>query len=125
VWSRLWSRAQPEPEPEPEEPEVFQRIEIRLTGPICRCQGQDLAWGIRRDSEGRSTLQIECRNCQTTLTVSHSQFIARFVLDNPYPADRPAPAPAEPSPEPEPDPEPDDTDPRLELLMDQEDPSAT
>lgn len=63
---------------------MFERIDIRLAGPICSCEEQDLGWGIRLEDKGAG-LEITCRKCGTRLIVPHSKFGAAFVLRVPYP----------------------------------------
>jgi hypothetical protein len=65
---------------------MFQRIVIELSGPICACDEQSLAWGIHQRGSGNgSGILITCKLCDTELVVPHSKFLAGFSLDTPYP----------------------------------------
>jgi len=64
---------------------VFSRIQIQLTGPICDCDVQDLSWWISRDGDGRSGLVVECNGCGCELRIPNKRFKACFQLDKPYP----------------------------------------
>lgn len=75
---------------------VFQRVDIRLSEPICTCEEQNLAWGIVRDVDGKTGLEISCETCKVKLLVPHSVFRARWVFDRGYPGKKPAPAPEKP-----------------------------
>lgn len=59
---------------------MFKRIEIQLTGPICRCGEADLEWATK----GVDGLLIRCVRCGTSLLVPHKEFVGRFRLDQPY-----------------------------------------
>jgi hypothetical protein len=72
-----------------EEPEMFKRLSINLTGPICTCKKQGLTWGITINPNGGHGLEIACVECKTRLNVPNSKFVAAFNLDVPYPADVP------------------------------------
>lgn len=64
---------------------MFKRIVIELTGPICNCEFQHLAWWPT-SIEGKWGLVLECSMCGTKLTVSNAKFVAGWALDTPYPA---------------------------------------
>jgi hypothetical protein len=61
---------------------MFQRVIIKLTGPICQCQKQNLEWSVPN-----SSLKLKCKTCSTELFVPNSQFGAGFLFDTPYPGD--------------------------------------
>lgn len=62
---------------------MFKGVLIRLSGPICNCQTNNLAWGI---GEGyRFGLVIECTKCKVRMEIPDKQFTAAFWLDTPYP----------------------------------------
>lgn len=67
---------------------MFQKIDIRLGGPICKCKRKDLAWGIAI-VEGRATILITCNQCQQQLRVAPAEFKAAILLDKPYPETAP------------------------------------
>lgn len=82
---------------------MFKRINILLTGPICKCAEQALEWGIHLDVgnyEGLkfsdASLLITCKTCSTQIRVPSKTFVATFMLDEPYPG-KPKPPP-EPKP---------------------------
>ena len=66
---------------------VFEKIVIKLSGPICTCHEQGLSWSVtRRQDGGRSALVVYCESCKTELHVPHEKFGAGFSLETPYPA---------------------------------------
>lgn len=67
------------------EDSMFIRAEFLLKGPICSCEEEDLSWHIRKDSKGDHCLVIICTQCRTELFIPHKLFVARVVLDTPYP----------------------------------------
>jgi hypothetical protein len=69
--------------------QMFDRIDIRLTEPVCNCCDGDyeeanMQWGIAI-LDGGTGLQINCKECKTTITVPNKKFVARFVYLNPSP----------------------------------------
>jgi hypothetical protein len=64
---------------------VFTRLDIRLTDPICNCSSMNLGWTPDVDNNGQYVFKINCKTCGTMIIVGHDQFVAGFVLDNPYP----------------------------------------
>ena len=70
---------------------MFHKIEIKLSGPICNCDEENLAWGIVRDKNGHSMLYIQCEECKTELLVPRKKFVASVQLDKPYPGKQPEP----------------------------------
>jgi hypothetical protein len=64
---------------------VFTNININLTGPICRCERQNLSWGLTHTESGKHSLYVQCNDCKTELRVGPEHFKAGFRLDQPYP----------------------------------------
>lgn len=64
---------------------MFKKITIELAGPICSCKTQDLSWGVSLGASAQPTMYIQCRLCETKLTVGWKAFVASFTLDNAYP----------------------------------------
>ena len=64
---------------------MFQNAVLNLSGPICRCDKEDLSWSIFRADEGGHGVTIECRTCGTKLVVAHKHFVACFRFDEGYP----------------------------------------
>lgn len=68
---------------------MFKGIVIELTGPLCTCAEQALAWGpiLKRTADGKTAygLQVSCKTCGTTLEVPNEKFVASFDLDVAYP----------------------------------------
>jgi len=60
---------------------MFKRIEIRLTGPICDCEEENLSWA----PSSTVGLIIKCKTCQTILNIPHEKFVGRFIFDKSYP----------------------------------------
>lgn len=60
---------------------MFKRIEIKLAGPICLCNKQNLGWSLPVNDG----LIIRCKTCETQLKVPNSLFVAAFILEKPYP----------------------------------------
>lgn len=85
---------------------MFKRINILLTGPICKCPEQALEWGIHLDvakyqgmAVSDAALLITCKMCSTQIRVPSKTFVAAFVLDEPYPGKlEPPPAKTEDPP---------------------------
>lgn len=67
---------------------MFKNITINLTGPICSCAKQNISFQIWINKSGFPGLILVCKDCTTELVVPHSNFIGKFNLDNPYPADQ-------------------------------------
>ena len=65
--------------------DVFQRIDIRLAGPICSCEGEKLGWSPFVQADGKFGIMIQCVQCGTEYRIPHSKFRATFVLEVPYP----------------------------------------
>jgi len=63
---------------------MFNRIVIELSGPICGCDEQDLSWNVPLDEDGKTSLEITCRTCKSSLKVGSKYFKAAFKLDTPY-----------------------------------------
>jgi len=73
---------------------MLDRIVIRLTGLICACPYQALAWGIFVDP---TRLHIECETCGRVLEVPDEQVSGSIACARPYPKGRLAkPAPSAP-----------------------------
>lgn len=62
---------------------VYIVTDIKLAGPICRCDKQNLSWGIG-NSNG---LYVRCDTCQVELNIPREQFRARIICKRPYPED--------------------------------------
>ena len=60
---------------------MFKHITIHLTGPVCKCDEQNLIWAIGVDSG----LVLTCKKCRGCLTVPRSQLGANFTFEQPYP----------------------------------------
>lgn len=67
---------------------VFKRIDIRLTGPICSCDTENLSWQTAIDQNRYSVLVISCGTCGTFLNIGNKAFGACFKLDKQYPNPR-------------------------------------
>ena len=66
---------------------MLKEVEIRLTEPICKCETQDLAWGISDGEDGHG-LFIRCNTCKTELRIPYKAFKAYFNLDKKYPREK-------------------------------------
>ncbi len=64
---------------------MFKRIVIKLSGPICTCEVQDLSWALSGGFGVKHSLVIQCNTCQTSLHVGPSKFVAAFDLEVDYP----------------------------------------
>lgn len=65
---------------------MFERITIHLTGPICSCPEQNLAWGPFLDEAPHMYgLWIQCITCRVQVRIPNKRFLARFVLSRAYP----------------------------------------
>lgn len=64
---------------------MFKKIDIKLSGPICSCDEQSIAWGLPSDDKGLVGLSLTCKLCNTKLLIPNSKFLAGFSLDRPYP----------------------------------------
>jgi len=64
---------------------MFKNISINLTGPICKCESQDLGWGIELDKDSRVCLVVFCKICHTKIHIPNQQFVAYFSLEKGYP----------------------------------------
>lgn len=80
---------------------MFKRIRIELTGPICNCPEQKLAWAVPHDHNGKSILKVFCETCGTTLLIPNEKFVACFALDQAYPGN-PQEQPKHDEPKPNP-----------------------
>lgn len=58
---------------------------IHLTGPLCKCREQDLAWMIRVVDGKMEGMIVKCRKCEIALVVPRAKVAANFSLDTPYP----------------------------------------
>jgi hypothetical protein len=72
---------------------MFDRIDIRLTEPVCNCCDGDfdnanMEWGITL-TNGGAGLQISCRECKTSISVPHKKFVGRIIYLNPSPNPKP------------------------------------
>lgn len=63
---------------------IFKRIEIQLTRPICKCQEQQLAWGLG----DKNQLIITCKSCGVDVRIPYSQLKAIIQLDESYPGEQ-------------------------------------
>jgi len=70
-----------------------------MSSPICKCETQSLAWGIKR-MENKHSMYIECKTCEVRLEIPHKSLVAGFKLDSPYPAGSKRKAPVEDDSEP-------------------------
>lgn len=66
---------------------MIRYISIRLPGPICKCDTQDLGWGFEIIGGKRIALVVFCKSCDAKV-VTGNKVGARFDLETPYPADR-------------------------------------
>ena len=69
---------------------MFKSITINLTGPICKCEYQDLAWAIILSEILPSghcvyNLYVFCNICKNGLEIPSQDFIGNFRLQIPYP----------------------------------------
>ena len=64
---------------------MFKHVAIRLTSPLCGCRGQNISWGIQKETKGKAGLLLSCKTCGTQLSVPHKYFRARFEFVIPYP----------------------------------------
>lgn len=62
---------------------MFKYLDIRLTGPICGCQTEDVRWNVVFDNG--PVLVVHCGLCMTQLLVRDQNFRAAIILDKPYP----------------------------------------
>ena len=60
---------------------MFKGIDIKLSGPICDCETQNISWYI---IEGPG-LGLKCETCNTELRIPRTKFRAGFILNTPYP----------------------------------------
>lgn len=67
---------------------VFNGITIKLSGPICGCDVQNLSWTPTITDDGYG-LKLSCSTCNTELKIPRKQFRAGFQLDRPYPGKKP------------------------------------
>jgi hypothetical protein len=68
---------------------MFERIDIRLTEPVCNCcdgdyENASMEWSIAT-VDGKTGLQISCKECKTSIIVPSKKFVARFIYLNPSP----------------------------------------
>ena len=59
---------------------MFKDITINLSGPICKCDEENLAWFLSLDR-----MYISCNNCKIELCIPINKMYHSFNLDKPYP----------------------------------------
>lgn len=64
---------------------MFKEVKIHLSGPICKCSKEQIAWSILENS----ILKLKCRRCGIQLVIPREEFIANYIFDLPYPDDIP------------------------------------
>ncbi len=64
---------------------MFKNIGINLAGPICKCESQNLIWGIVADKDLEILLYISCATCSVKIQVPYKQIFAYFNLEKKYP----------------------------------------
>lgn len=59
---------------------MIKSLTINLTGPICLCDEQSLAWSWPREE-----FRISCETCKAAVTLPRDRVRAGFNLDRKYP----------------------------------------
>lgn len=64
---------------------MFKLFDIHLAGPICSCDEQSISWSIWIANGTFNGLLLNCKECETQLSVPKSKMLARFIFDKAYP----------------------------------------
>ncbi|MEK7193245.1 MAG: hypothetical protein AAB652_00450 [Patescibacteria group bacterium] len=64
---------------------MFQGIDIKLLGPICKCRKQNLSWATRQEEDGRPTFLIFCKICKIAFTIPSNLVVANILVATEYP----------------------------------------